>query len=263
MAVGRAVLLEQRHLPGEVGSPLSGFTEQQRASAYPPGIDAHFWLVGRSRILCDTMRRTGAASPVLDLGCGTGITVRHLRARGFECYGVDLAVYEPTSPELAGVLSYGQDALGLPLAWRSQFRTLLLLDVLEHILDPVDFVRRCVAAYPNLAHLVITLPARQELWSNYDEFYDHHRRYDRQSAVALCRAAGTEVIESAYFFHALYATMALQRLLSIERSVELSPIRHRRLHAVLAACFHLEAQWLPGAWLGSSLLVAARVRHAG
>ncbi len=241
----------------------SGFTEYQRVSAYPPGIEAHFWLQARSRILYDKLRRAGMAGPVLDLGCGPGITVRHLRNRGVECYGVDLVSYTPVVPDLAAALWYGQDPLALPAAWRARFRTLLMLDVLEHIVDPGEFLRHCVEAYPNLAHMLIALPARQELWSNYDVFYGHHRRYNRRSAALLCRSAGAEVIECGYFFHALYPVMALHRLLSIERSVELNPIRHHRLHALLASCFHLEEQWIPGAWLGSSVVVAARVRRVG
>ena len=239
----------------------SGFTENQKASAYPPGIEGHFWLQSRCRIVCDKIRTAGAASPVLDLGCGPGITVDHLRRRGIECYGADLVTYRPVAPDLGGALWYGKDAFDLSASCRGRFGTVLLLDVLEHILDPRAFVRRCIEAFPNVKHLLITLPARQELWSNYDEFYGHHRRYDLESAAELCREAGTEVIECGYFFHALYAAMALQRLLSVGRSVELNPIRHQHLHGILSLYFYLEEKLLPGAIPGSSLLITARVRH--
>ena len=242
-------------------SRAAGFSAEQRASAYPPGIGEHFWLRSRDRIVREALQRIGAEAPVLDLGCGPGVTVRHLRASGVECRGVDLATYQPIPADLAGVLGYGQDAFALPLASRDAYRTLLLLDVLEHIADPLAFLRRCLDAFPRVAHLVVTLPARQELWSNYDEFYGHCRRYDRASAARLCADAGAEVIDCRYFFHALYPLLALQRLLSIGRSVEFAPVRHRRVHDLVARCLHLEARVLPG-WLpGSSLLVTARGRR--
>jgi hypothetical protein len=240
----------------------SGFTETQRTHAYPAGIERHFWMRGRSRILYDKLRAAGALSPMLDIGCGPGVTVHHLRGRGIDCYGLDLATYPPALPDIAGAVWYGQDAFTLAEPQRARFRTLLLLDVVEHLVDPDSFIRRCVEAYSNVTTMLITVPARQELWSNYDEFYDHQKRYDVGSATSLCRAAGLEVIECGYFFHALYATMALQKLLSISRSVEFESVRHHQpFHDLLAACFYLEEKVLPGALPGTSLLVVARVKR--
>jgi SAM-dependent methyltransferase len=239
----------------------SGFTETQRAHAYPAGIERHFWMLSRSRILYDKLRAAGAASPMLDIGCGPGVTVHHLRRRGIDCSGLDLATYPTVLPDIAGAVWYGQDAFTLPEPQRARFRTLLLLDVVEHLADPDSFLRRCAEAYPNVTTMLITVPARQELWSNYDEFYGHQRRYDIGSVTGLCSEAGIEVTECGYFFHALYLTMALQKLLSIQRSVEFEGVRNQPFHDLLAALFYLEEKILPAALPGSSLLVVGRVNR--
>lgn len=240
---------------------LAGFDARQRALAYPPGIGQHFWLLSRNRIVHDALRAAGAAAPLLDLGCGPGATVHFLRSRGLDCRGADLATYAPVAPEIAGAIRYGADAFELPAAERQQVRTLLLLDVLEHLAAPGAFVRRCVDAHANLAHVLITLPARQELWSNYDEFYGHQRRYDLAGAAALCRDGGVELLEARYFFHALYPVLAIQRLLSVARGVEFKPVRQRRLHALMARALYLDARCLPRSLPGTSLLAVARVRR--
>ena len=239
---------------------LAGFDERQRNNAYPPGIGQHYWLLSRNRIIYDKLRAIRAAAPMIDLGCGPGATVAFLRQRGIDCRGVDLATYQPVSAGLAGAILYGTDAFERPTIERDGIRTVLLLDVLEHLREPESFIRRCREAYANAGHLVITLPARAELWSNYDEFYGHQRRYDLTSAAALCMDGGLEVIEAGYFFHALYPLLAVHRLMAVQRRVEFQPVRHHRLHALIARGLHLEERWLPGTWPGTSLMVLARVR---
>ncbi|MEO8601011.1 MAG: methyltransferase domain-containing protein [bacterium] len=240
------------------GAQDSGFDARQRADAYPPGIGQHYWLLSRNRIVHAALRHAGAAAPVLDLGCGPGATVHYLRAHGIDCAGTDLSTYEPVVPELASVIQFGADPLTLPADERSRFRTLLLLDVLEHLAAPVELLRQVVGAYPNVAHLVLTVPARQELWSNYDEYYGHQRRYDRAALRALCRDAGLRVRDCRYVFHSLYVALALQRLLLRgDRALEFAPVRYRRLHQLIAGCLYADAQLVPGAWLGTSVLAVA------
>jgi SAM-dependent methyltransferase len=236
----------------------SAFTERQRADAYPAGIDDHYWLLSRNRVVHTALRATGAEGPILDVGCGPGTTVRYLRRHGVECTGADVAVYETSVPTPTDLIRYGVDAFTLPIEERERVRTVLLLDVLEHLEEPSDFVRRCVEAFPALGHLLITVPARQELWSNYDTYYGHRRRYDRAAANAVCRRAGVAVLQCGYFFHALYPVLALQRLFAVDRSVEFAPVRHRWWHRLVAAVLYRDAVWLPGTVPGSSLLLVAR-----
>ena len=70
------------------------------------------------------------------------------------------------------------DARQLEVAQRNEVRTILLLDVIEHLEDPVAFLAELRSHFPALRHLLLTVPARQELFSNYDEFNGHFRRYD-------------------------------------------------------------------------------------
>lgn len=185
--------------------------------------------------------------------------MQYLRERGLDCHGCDLSPYQPATPALGAVIRYGVDAVDLPAAERATVGTLLLLDVLEHLREPTAFLRRAVAAFPRLRQVLITLPARSELWSNYDAFYGHHRRYDRAAAAALAADAGLTPVRCRYFFHTLYPVMALQRSLGIERDVAFKPVRGDTLHRLLAAGLYLDDFCLPGALPGTSLLLLADV----
>lgn len=242
-------------------SRTSSFSEKQTLHAYPKGVDAHFWLRARNRIIYEKIRDIAGAAPVLDLGCGPGITVHYLRRHGLHCYGCDLAQYTPIDPVLHDLIWYRKDAFTLPTEQRERIQTLLLLDVLEHIDRSQEFLGQCVSAFPELRTILITLPARQELWSNYDEYYDHVRRYDRQSAVQLCTMPGLEVEEAGYFFHCLYPPLAMQAFLNLDRSVEWQPVRWRTLHDLATWILYLDLKLLPKGLPGTSVFVQARVNR--
>jgi 2-polyprenyl-3-methyl-5-hydroxy-6-metoxy-1,4-benzoquinol methylase len=82
----------------KLSRPRSGdttFDAVQYALPYAPGVERHFWNVARNRIVerhlrraLATQRRSGRL--VLDVGCGPGIVVDHLRRAGIDCHGVEL-----------------------------------------------------------------------------------------------------------------------------------------------------------------------------
>jgi hypothetical protein len=105
--------------------------------------------------------------------------------------------------------------------------------------------------------VVITVPARRELWSNYDDFYGHRTRYDLPSLRRLASALDPSLLATGYFFHVLYLVVRAQRRLAGQRSVQVRAPRHPQVHRVLAACFSAEERWLPAAWPGSSAWAVA------
>ena len=189
---------------------------------------------------------------VLDVGCGRGLTVDALRREGLSCYGVELADVEPL-PAVREFVHAGQDAFALAEDLRRRVTTILLLDVLEHLPAPEEFLAECVRRFESLSRVVITVPARHELWSNYDEFYGHQRRYDRPAARALLAPVGTRRVAAGYFFHALYPALRLRMALGPGREVAVAAPRLRWPHRVLARAFDLEQRLLPASWYGTSL----------
>jgi SAM-dependent methyltransferase len=239
--------------------PRSGssvFTAEQYAEPYPPGIENHYWYRARNRILLRKLRPLlGPDTRALDVGCGPGVVVDHLRRAGLDCIGVDPGSPAPATEAVAPFLRLGTSAFDLPAALRDGFSLLLLMDVLEHLADPIAFLRECRRAFPNARHLFVTLPARMEIWSAYDEHYGHHRRYTRAAAVQLAAAAGLRAVASGYFFHALYAAarVALLAGRSKTRRRRMSAPKLERAHQALGRLFDIEEAVLPAALPGSSL----------
>jgi methyltransferase family protein len=189
---------------------------------------------------------------VLDVGCGRGLTVDFLRKAGVDCHGVELADVQPL-PDVRPFVFTSQDVFALPEDLRRRVTVLLLLDVVEHLPAPEAFLAACVLHFPSLSRLIVTVPARAELWSNYDDFYGHVRRYDRASLQALIRPVASRSPAAGYFFHALYPVMRAQLAVASERPLAHQAPRWQWPHRVAARLFDLEERLLPARWYGTSL----------
>jgi SAM-dependent methyltransferase len=226
------------------------FTDEQYTRPFPPGVDAHYWHRARNRIIWRKLRPLlSASSRVLDIGCGPGIAVDFLRRRGIDCRGVDTGSPPNVVPGAASHLSLGADAFELPD--RDSFDVLMMLDVLEHLPDPRAFIAHARERFPNARHLFVTVPARMELWSNYDEFYGHERRYTRDALREL--DGPWRLVSSGYFFHALYVAARAAQLVSKTRSLDVHAPARRALHDAVGWLLDREEALAPSRLVGSSL----------
>lgn len=237
------------------------FTQTEFECAYPPGVERHFWTIARSRVVADAIKSLpGCGGKVLEIGCGRGVVVAKLREQGLECFGVEVADVR-VLPSVAEFVTVATDARQLPAKFRAEIRTILLLDVIEHLAEPASFIDDAMVHYPNIRHLVVTVPARCELWSNYDEFYRHYRRYDLDEICKTLTQSRLNVIHVAYFFHLLYPLMLLVKLGRYRATRVKAPGRWTAaLHAVLAQILYWDCALLPGAWYGTSAIGIATYR---
>ncbi len=237
------------------------FCADQFSDAYPPGIEQQYWHLARNRILEKHLRAL-RAKRVLDVGCGRGILVEYLIARGMDAYGVELAPVKFPGG-LESRLFAGVTAESLAESFRTSVDTLVLGDVIEHLPDPAGYLQRLLSAFERADALLITVPARQEVWSNYDEYYGHYRRYDLAGLRATIMAIGFTPIELGYLFRFLYPPALLLRSLGMQRPVSLAaprlPFLHRIIALAMQAEYRLSPRWIPGT---SAICVAVRRGHA-
>jgi hypothetical protein len=228
--------------------------------AYPDGIERHYWHRARNAILASALEREGLrGAPLLEIGCGRGLVTEALRAAGFDCRGVELAQAVPPV-SVAPFVRTGTAFQGLPEAERVGVRGVLLLDVLEHVEEPVDFLAQIRAALPRCERLFVTVPARRELWSRWDEFYGHRCRYDRPSLRRELDAAGYSLRSCRYFFHGLYPFALAFKVLGAARSTEIVAPPESLMHRAAGRWFAAESAPLLGFLPGTSLLAVASCR---
>lgn len=193
-------------------------------------------------------------SNVLDVGCGRGVVVEYLRAKGIDCLGVELANVEISLPLSRYVLT-GLSSLSLPNIQKGSFDTLMFLDVLEHIDNPKVFLQEHVDNYKSVKYVLIALPARSELWTNYDDFYGHYQRYSFNSFKKELLLDGWEIAGISYAFRWLYPLTYLYSLFKFKRSVKINaPSTFAKpIHLFLSLLSKVDFRILPRFFWGTSI----------
>ena len=203
-----------------------------------------------------------AARRILDIGCGTGANLDHLRAYG-EVQGVDVSEFALDFCRRRGhrrVLC--ASATELPFAPDS-FDLVTALDVIEHRDDDLGGLGEIRRVLRPGAPAVLFVPAFQALWGPNDEQSHHRRRYRLPELRARVEAAGLSVERISYANFAMFAPIwAGRKLMNAisARSQSENRINHPLLNRLLARLFAGEAGWLRRHTLpfGVSIVCVAR-----
>ena len=131
---------------------------------------------------------------ILEIGCGKGMFVELMRARGMKARGIDNA-YEGNAPYIEK-RHFGTVA-------ETPTKAIVLRHVLEHIPNPLNFLRLVTEANGERGVIYIEVPCfdwivRNKAW--FDIFYEHVN-YFRLSDF---RKAFDDIIDSGYLFGGQY-----------------------------------------------------------
>jgi hypothetical protein len=237
------------------------FNEVEFNLAYPDGVENTYWQRARNYIIYRTIKRAGlSGSPILEIGCGRGLVVNYLSKKNINCFGIELAKAEPIEGVERKILT-STNALDTSEDFAGRFNTILLLDVVEHIEDDAGFIKSISVKYNKVTHLVISVPARKEIWTNFDDFYRHYRRYDIKELTALIHKTGFEVVDIRYTFKSVYLLVLLFNKFKIRRKVQ-TPVPPNSVmklaHIIIGWLFMLEYIIMPKSMYGSSIFCVAR-----
>lgn len=175
----------------------------------------HPWELARLRTVTRLVEPLGVwdgARLVLDVGCGDAfVAASFARAHPqTRVVAIDTALRPDEAArrkaelglhniELFDTLDAAAGSLRRPVA------AIFLLDVLEHIEDPVSFLRGLhqVPGVSEQTQLILTVPAGPSLFTQHDVFLGHFRRYTRASLRAHLDAGGFRATDLGAFFTSL------------------------------------------------------------
>ncbi len=238
------------------------FSNELFDSLYPDGIEHHYWTKARNKIIFSVLKKLGAdTKKIIEVGCGRGVVTKFLHENHVPIEGFELAKLPPY-PGTEGFVHMGTDARFLPQEKKDRFEVMLLLDVVEHVESPQEFLADLLANFKNVKTLIITVPACQEIWSNFDVFNGHYRRYDMKMANELIRSVNLRTVYSAYAYHSLYAIMRLLLFLNRkERSTRIKAPTKKNLsiHSIMCQLLMLDYGLISNKRKGSSLIIAGTI----
>jgi len=197
--------------------PRAAFqVEQYRVPAESRGIGA--WWSGER---CAAFRWIPSGVRVLDIGCGLCETLGYHQSRGCEAYGVEADANVRRIAE-----HYGFDVhVGLfdaDLYPKAFFDYVTLDQVIEHVTDPLEFIRGVARVLKPGGFAVLSTPnaggwgarAFGRKWINWHVPY-HLQHFTRRSMKLLAASAGLDVTTARTLTHSDWAFFQLAHLLAV------------------------------------------------
>jgi len=149
------------------------------------------------------------------------------------------------------------------LKLNDKFNTVFLLEVLEHIKEPKIMMDDIIKSYTNVQYIIITVPARSEIFSNYDIEVGHKKRYKLKDIDLLAKAVEMEVVLNKYIFNILYLfTLIWLYLFKKRPTIVNAPTTYmRKFHNFLGTIISHENKLFPSCLFGSSIISILRVNR--
>ncbi len=199
---------------------------------------------------------------VLDIGCGCGATMDHLKQYG-QPHGIDLSALPLRFSRQRGhQRTLRASATELPFDSES-FDLVTALDVIEHLENDTQGMTEIRRVLKPGAPAVIFVPAFQSLWGPNDVQSGHKRRYRLNEMRATVEKAGLRIERISYANFAMFVPIWLGRkiltLLGRDEQAE-NRINHPIINNLLTKIFSSEAGWLRKRTLpfGVSIICVAR-----
>lgn len=222
----------------------------------------HFWIRRRFAVVKQLLGRIDLAGKrICEIGCGHGLVQRQFELG----YAATVDGLELNLPALKANISqrgrlYFYDIFERKPQFQESYDFIILFDVLEHVDDDRGFLSIAVEMLRPGGMVAINVPARQELYSDYDVRAGHVRRYSLGSLTRLAESAKLAVKKSSYWGSPLVPLLWIRKkLLKGKKPDEViregfSP-RNRFVNSALSALACVE--WLPNQFFGTSAMLVA------
>jgi len=167
----------------------------------------YWWYRARAELLRAAVGpHVGSAASVLDVGSADGPSVGWL-ATAAHRVALDL------DPRGLGPGDVCASAMRLPFA-DSTFDVVTAFDVIEHCDPEATVVSELARVLTPGGRLLVSVPAYQWAWSDFDVQNGHHRRYTRSRLVSAVEAGGLDPVRSTYLFSGTFPFFVAERLRS-------------------------------------------------
>lgn len=187
--------------------------------------DSYWWHVAKRELAVGLLERYfPAPGKLVEGGVGSARNLMTFQAMGYDVQGFDVMPESVAIAESRGVQAQLHDlAEPWPVADDS-LTAVVLLDVIEHIADPVAVLKNARESLVEGGGVIVTVPAYQWLYSDWDQALGHFRRYTMKMLRDQADEAGLRVLQlthwNAFTLPAAIAVRSYERLMPRHRAAE-------------------------------------------
>jgi SAM-dependent methyltransferase len=187
--------------------------DEKYGQFYPTLYARHWWWRSREAAILDVLGRlkpTDGFGRILDVGCGDGLFFDALATFG-DVEGVESSIdlLNPNGKHRTRIHVAPFDSRFQP---GRRYGLVLMLDVLEHLEDPVGALRHAIRLLEPAGKILITVPAFMLLWTSHDDINHHRIRYTKCSFGRVAGGAGLRIENALYLFQWAFPVKLAQHL---------------------------------------------------
>lgn len=162
-----------------------------------------FWLNSKIKLFLNNIHKH--KSKILDVGCGTGQLTNQLAFCGHSVDAIDLSEF---SIEHTRNKIWQNGFQGRINVWKStidaldsteKYDYIIFSDVLEHIGNDMNTIKKSYILLKKGGHILINVPALKWLYGEHDIFCEHYRRYSKKEICSKLTLNNFEVVYVRYW----------------------------------------------------------------
>jgi SAM-dependent methyltransferase len=207
----------------------------------------YWWHVAKRELVSDLLQRYfPPPGRLVEGGIGGGGNLASFRASGYQVTGFDVMEQSVSHCRKMGLEACVHD---LQEPWPlppGSARAVVLLDVIEHVPDPVKVLHNARQVLDQGGGVVVSVPACPWLMGPWDRMLGHHRRYTARMLREQAQAAGLRVGSLSYWnafsLPPAVVIRTAEKLLNYQRTAEFPPVS-RWMNAFLILLARFE-RWL-------------------
>ena len=193
--------------------------------------EGKWWADCRKELITDLLKKHSPRKKgtVCEVGCGVGTILSTINKNThYSCVGIEKNPVDIHKAKNKGLKIIKGDATDFSL--HKKIDVVLLLDVLEHVRDDKMAMSNCLRQLRKGGLIIITVPAFESLWSDFDKKAGHFRRYSKRQITNLLLSNNMKIIFLSYWnFFLLAPVFLLRRILKSnsnedQMSAPLSPL---------------------------------------
>jgi len=138
---------------------------------------------------------------ILDIGCGRGFLIDVLNKKGKKTFGIEpnkelIRLAKKNNPNLNIIKGKAED---IDKCFKKKVDTITMVDVLEHIKDDDNQIKKVYKHLNKKSQLILVVPAFPSLYGKRDKNMGHYRRYSKKKLIDLIKKKGFKNIKIRYW----------------------------------------------------------------
>lgn len=227
--------------------------------------EKHFWFKRRRDFIKYVITRyIPKSKSFLEIGAGSCFISKEITKTGYNVSVGDIHINGLKMAKESNIENlYQFDLYSSP--FKNAFDSIGMFDVLEHMENETLALSNIHQMLRTDGYLILTVPAHNWLWGNYDVIANHKRRYSYPDLSKLLQENGFKIIDGKNFFLSLVPVLFLRKMLQkkvtsssqiIDKNLKINPLINSIFDLVTLVEFQI-LKHLP-CKIGGSIIVIAQ-----